>query len=312
MQPVPTVSSRRGGAGPVSRVDVLLDLLPVLVEAGVQTAHSPDALLSRVLSHPARPDDLGPLARIEVEELSSRTLQLAFARRVDEAMSCAAALQVRATTALAGAEPSGDYTAEVAAETEIGLARAISPTRAGLDIELARTLTATFPEYLTALELGRTTVAHCRRLVEATRMVTDPTALDVIGRKALTAACRLTPGRFADRLDGLIAEHDPDALARMNRALETSRDCTVQRTRDGMGRLVYVDSWVKVNAVGARIRAAGRATQRHRRNPAHEPSRPRTPRAGRLRPAGSGASRDSVRNRSSQARVRRSRRSPAR
>jgi hypothetical protein len=260
-----------GVAEPVLRVAI--DETPEPADLGRLLALDADARLARVLAHPAAADDLGSLSRIDPDELSTTNLQLAYSRRVDEVLACAAALQVRVTAVLAGPEPSGNYLAEVAAETEISLARGISPTAAGLEIETARVLSSTFPAFLDALAEGRISAAHCRRLAEATRLVTDPIALEVIGRKALRSAPRLTPGKFADRLDALVAEHDPDARARMARAAESSRDCAVQRLRDGLGRLVYVDEWAKVAAVGDRIRSAGRATQRARRGAVTGPRR---------------------------------------
>ena len=233
--------------------------------AAVASCTSSGQVVEVLRSRAPHVGDLVTLAAIDPEGLPSKQAQLDYARRVDEALACATALQMRATAALAGPAPSGDYLAEVHVETEIALARTISPTAAGLEIEVARTLSSTFPAFLDALETGSVSLAHCRRLTEATRAIVDEAALTEIGLKALPLARRLTPGRFAKRLDALVAELDPDAVARLARSVASSRDCSVQRLGQGLGRLVYVDEWTKVDAVGERIRRAGRATQRSRR-----------------------------------------------
>ncbi|MGD9956769.1 MAG: DUF222 domain-containing protein, partial [Candidatus Nanopelagicales bacterium] len=218
-----------------------------------------------MLSRPADVLDALVLAELDLAAPPSKELGLRLSRRIDEVTAMLAAMQARVTAALAGPEPSGTHLDEVHVETEVALARTISPTSAGLEIETARALATTFPQFLAALSRGEVSPAHCRRLVEATRLTTDADALARIGDAALPKARTRTVPLFGRALRRLIAKHDPDASRRRAERLRTSRNVTAQRLDDGMGRLVYEDEWWKVNAVLRRIRAAGRATQLARR-----------------------------------------------
>lgn len=214
-----------------------------------------------MLARPAGLLDVLLLEDLDPAMLASKALQLRVSRRIDELTAMLAARQATVTAALAGEAPSGSYLDEVHAETEIALARTISPTLAGLEIETARALATTFPQFLAALSRGAVSVAHCRRLVEATRFTTDADALRLIGDTALPQATKNTVALFGRALRRLIIRHDPDAAGRRREKVRASRDVTVDRLDDGLGRLVYVDEWSRVNAVSRRIRAAGRATQ---------------------------------------------------
>jgi hypothetical protein len=214
-----------------------------------------------MLSRPADVLDALVLAELDVTSLPTKELGLRVSRRIDEVTAMLAAMQARVTAALAGPEPSGAYLDEVHVETEVALARTISPTWAGLEIETARALATTFPQFLAALSRGEVSPAHCRRLVEATRLTTDPDALAKIGDAALPKARTRTVPLFGRALRRLVVQHDPDAARRRAKRVRTSRDVRVQRLDDGMGRLVYEDEWWTVNAVLRRIHAAGRATQ---------------------------------------------------
>lgn len=218
-----------------------------------------------MLSRPADVLDALVLAELDLTALPTKELGLRVSRRIDEVTAMLAAMQARVTAALAGPEPSRKHLDEVHVETEVALARTISPTWAGLEIETARALATTFPQFLTALSRGEVSPAHCRRLVEAMRLTTDPDALAKIGDAALPKAQTRTVPLFGRALRRLIAKHDPDASKRRAEKVRTSRNVTVQRLDDGIGRLVYEDEWWKVNAVLRRIRAAGRATQLARR-----------------------------------------------
>jgi hypothetical protein len=223
-------------------------------------------LLAAVCARSVDASDLGVLAGIDPAALPSKDLQLVYAQRVDAVAALVASRQVLATAALAGSESTGDYLDEVHVETEVSLARRISPMAAGSEIETARVLQSTFPAFFDALASGAVSAAHCRKLVELTRPVTDEAALAVIGDKALPKAQRLTVGLFARQVGKLIAEHDPDAAARMVEKVKADRDVFLRRLPDGLGQVVYTDSWPRAKAVFERIARDGRATRTARRH----------------------------------------------
>jgi hypothetical protein len=222
-------------------------------------------LLASVCSRSVDASDLGVLAGIDPAALPSKDLQLVYAQRVDAVAALVASRQVLATAALAGGESSGDYLDEVHVETEVSLARRISPMAAGSEIETARVLSSTFPAFFDALASGAVSAAHCRKLVELTRPVTNTEALVVIGEKALPKAQRLTVGLFARQVGKLIAEHDPDAAARLVEKVKHDRDVFLRRLPDGLGQVVYTDSWPRAKAVFERIARDGKATRAARR-----------------------------------------------
>lgn len=217
-------------------------------------------LLEAMLSRPANLLDTLLLADVDVSALPSKLLALKVSRRLDELAAMLAAKQSEVVVGLAGVEPAGEYLAERHVELEIAQGRTVSETTAGLDVELARSLHSTFPAFREALAAGRIREGHCRRLVQITRLTTDAEALARIAEKALPLAERLTPAQFAFQLRKLVASYDPDAEGRRKRAT-SGRDVWWEKLDDGQGRLVYTDEWHKVNALGIRIRKAGRATQ---------------------------------------------------
>lgn len=218
-----------------------------------------DERLAMAMTRTVDPADLLLLAEVDPARLPSKKSQLAYAQRVDHVAALAASLQATAHVALAGPESTDDYLAEQHIELEIALARRIGEGTAGHDVELARALRTTFAAFHEALARGEISPAHCRRLVEATRPVVDPTALEIIGRLALPLARTLTPGRFTHQLRLLIETHDPDAAARRKRA--RVRDVWLEKLDNGLGRLVYVDEWLNVSAVFERLRKGGRGLQ---------------------------------------------------
>ncbi len=255
------------GWSPFPTPDEVAVITAVRVLDRAENEGYPDSvqLLAAVCSRSVDASDLGVLAGIDPASLPSKELQLRYAQRVDAVAAFVAARQVLATAALAGSEPMGDYLDEVHVETEVSLARRISPTSAGLEIETARALRATFPAFLEALSAGTVSVAHCRKLVELTRPVTNAAALAVIGEKALGKAQRLTVGLFARQVGKLIAEHDPDAAARLLQKVATERDVFLRRLPDGMGQVVYTDAYSRTRAVYERLSRDGRATRAARR-----------------------------------------------
>ncbi len=214
------------------------------------------ARLAIAMTRTVDPADLLLLAELDPARLPSKKSQLAYAQRVDHVAALTASLQATAHVALAGPESTDDYLAEQHIELEIALARRIGEGTAGHDVELARALRTTFAAFHEALARGEISPAHCRRLVEATRPVVDPPALEIIGRLALPLARTLTPGRFTHQLRLLIETHDPDAVARRKRA--RVRDVWIEKLDNGLGRLVYVDEWLNVSAVFERLRNGGR------------------------------------------------------
>jgi hypothetical protein len=222
-------------------------------------------LLAAVCARSVDASDLGVLAGIDPSALPSKDLQLLYAQRVDAVIALATSRQVLATAALAGPESTGDYLDEVHVETEVSLARRISPMAAGVEIETARVLQSTFPGFFDALSTGAVSAAHCRKLVELTRPVTNTDALAIIGDKALPKAQRLTVGLFARQVGKLIAEHDPDAAARLLDKVTHDRDVFLRRLPDGLGQVVYTDSWPRAKAVFERIARDGRTTRTARR-----------------------------------------------
>ncbi len=171
---------------------------------------------------------------------------------------------------LAGEESSGQLMAEMHVEHEVSVARRTSRYSAGRSIENARALATVFPGFAEALRAGEVTEAHCSTLVERTRVVSEPSALVEIGRRALPKARRMTPGELGKELAAIIADVDPDAAARTRRARESRRVWT-RPLDDGLSFLGLVHDTATIDAIkdaitadalGARqvARAAARAT----------------------------------------------------
>ena len=152
-------------------------------------------LLERLGSAPSAADLL-LLESIDPMGLSSKAAVLDYLRAAERVDAYAAALKARARVALAGVESSGELVAEIHVEQELAVATRTSAYSAGMAIERARVLTATFPSFLTALEAGQISEAHCRELVERTRTCTDPDALAAVERVTLPKARRMTPKQF--------------------------------------------------------------------------------------------------------------------
>jgi hypothetical protein len=66
---------------------------------------------------------------------------------------------------------------------------------------------------------------------------------------------------FARQVGKLIAEHDPDAAARLLEKVKHDRDVFLRRLPDGLGQVVYTDAWPRAKAVFERIARDGRATR---------------------------------------------------
>jgi hypothetical protein len=197
---------------------------------------------------------LGVLEGIDLGSVEDPLLVLEFLRAAERIDALTAALKARARVALAGAEPSGDLQRERHVEHELAVATTSSRQVAGSSIERARTLTTTFPAFLDALEEGHITEAHCRILVEGTRCVVDPDALATIGRVLLPKARHMAPGRFKREVAKAVADHDPDATARHERARD-QRSVWTRELEDGMSFLGLVHDTPTIAAMKATLDA---------------------------------------------------------
>ncbi len=99
--------------------------------------------------------DLLLLESIDPMGLSSKAAVLDYLKAAERVDAYAASLKARARVALAGVESSVEVAAEIRVEKELAFATRSSQYSAGMAIERARVLTATFPSFLTALAAGR-------------------------------------------------------------------------------------------------------------------------------------------------------------
>ena len=158
------------------------------------------------------------------------------------------ALKTRGRVALAGAQASSQLMAEQHVEHELAVAMTSSSYVAGMSIERARVLTATFPMFLDALRDGQVSVANCRKLVEGTRSVSDPAALAAIGRVLIAKARRMAPGPFEREVAKAVADVDPDAAARHKRSRER-RAVWTRPLPDGMSFLGMIHDTPTITAI---------------------------------------------------------------
>ena len=212
--------------------------------------------------------DVGVLESLDLAAVAEPADLLEVLKALDKVEAWASARRVEVLTALAGTSPSGAYLAEVHLEHEVAIARRTSDYAAGVAIDVARTITTAFPEFLAALRCGAVAWGHLAVLVDRTRFVTDPDALAQIAARALARARTRTPGQFAGEVEKLVARFDPDAAERHRKARRKDRKVWVKRLADGMGMLGYVDEWSLVNAVYETIAADGRALKKSRKQAA--------------------------------------------
>ncbi|MGE0819586.1 MAG: DUF222 domain-containing protein [Candidatus Nanopelagicales bacterium] len=212
--------------------------------------------------------DVGVLESLDLAAVTAPQDLLVALKALDKVEAWVHARRVEVLTALAGTEPSGAYLAEVHLEHEVAVARRTSDYAAGVAIDVARTVTTTFPDFLAALRCGAVAWGHLAVLVDRTRFVADPDALAQIAARALARARTRTPGQFAGEVEKLVARFDPDAAERHRKARKKDRKVWVKRLADGMGMLGYVDEWSLVNAVYETIAADGRALKKTRKQAA--------------------------------------------
>jgi len=209
--------------------------------------------------------DLGVLESVDPCALTEPMDKLAVLKGLDKVEGLVGALRIRALTALGGTAPGGALLDEMHLEHEIAVARRTSDYAAGRALDLARTITTTFPEFLAALGAGRVSWSHLAVLVDRTRFVQDPAALAEIGTRALVRARTRTPGQFGTEVEKLVARFDPDAAERHRKAKRKDRKVWVKQLADGMGMLGYIDEWAVVHAVYETINADAKAMKKARK-----------------------------------------------
>jgi hypothetical protein len=229
---------------------------------------SDDEVLEHLTSVPSAADLL-LLESIDPMGLSSKAAILDYLRAAERVDAYAASLKARARVALAGVESSADVLCEIHVEKELAVATRSSQYAAGMAIERARVLTGTFPSFLSALEAGQISEAHCRVLVENTRTCTNADALAAIERVTLPKARRMTPGEFRSSVAAAVADFDPDAAGRHTRARE-QRSVWTRELEDGMSYLGMVHDTSTITAIKATLDADAAALRAQRRTPADE------------------------------------------
>jgi hypothetical protein len=177
---------------------------------------------------------------------------LDFLRAAERIDAFTASLKARARVALAGAQASAELVREIHVEHQLAVATRSSRYAAGTAIERARVLTTTFPLFLSALEAGQVSEAHCRVLVEGTRTCTDADALAAVQRVTLPKAKRMTPGEFRSAVATAVADHDPDAAAR-HKAAREQRSVWTRELEDGMSYLGMVHDTTTIAAIKATL-----------------------------------------------------------
>jgi len=212
--------------------------------------------------------DVGVLESLDLASVTDPADLVTVLQAVDKVEAWAHAQRIRVLTALAGQEPSGAYLTEMHLEHEVAVARRTSEYAAGRTIEVARTVTTTFPEFLAALRTGIVSWGHLAVLVDRTRYVSDEAALAEIAARALARARTRTAGQFAGEVEKLVSRFDPDAAERHRRARKKERKVWAKRLADGMGMLGYVDDWAVVNAVYQTLAADAKAAQQARKDAA--------------------------------------------
>jgi hypothetical protein len=106
-------------------------------------------------------------------------------------------------------------------------------------------------------------------LVEATRTCTDPDALAAVQRVTLPKARRMTPGQFRREVAKAVADHDPDAAGRFQRA-RTRRSVWTRELEDGMSYLGMVHDTTTITAIKATLDADAAALRTARRTAADQ------------------------------------------
>jgi hypothetical protein len=179
---------------------------------------STDARMAREYAHQAA----------VIAELARRR---AASRDADFGARGAAGPDARAVRPAALAEVSGDFVSELAVIRHCGESEA-----SGLAVDALLLTTKLAPTW-GALYEGRLTIRKARILLDLLGDASDEVAAAVQGR-VLPGAEDCDPGRLRDRTRYHLYRHDSDARERRRRAAERKADVHVERTPDGLGRLV--------------------------------------------------------------------------
>jgi len=200
--------------------------------------------------------DLLLLDSIDPRALSENLNRVDYLRALDRVAGLVASKRQDVIVAMAGATSTEAYLSEVALEHELAVAARSSRYAAGKAIEVARALATTFPRFAAALAGGEVSEAHCKILVEKTRVVADETVLAEIERRVLQKAMRLAPGPFGGEVAAEIARLDRDAAQRAKKARATRRVWT-QQLEDGMGYLGLTHDWPTIQAIAKTVQDDG-------------------------------------------------------
>ncbi len=209
----------------------------------------------------------GPVSGWDVVLLSSidpGTLsvegRLAYARRVEAVKALAAAMDARATVALAGVDRSDSMT-DRHATMEVALVRRVGEGAAASAIATARALHVEFPKFRAALAAGEVSEWHCRVLVSETSHVTDPDTIAALQDRLLPKARRKTPTEFRRDVRTAVADLDAQREADRVARARANRYVSCRQLPDGMGYLGIVSDWPTISAMHQVVDARGRALQ---------------------------------------------------
>jgi hypothetical protein len=204
--------------------------------------------------------DLLLLDSIDPRALPEDLDRVEYLRALDRVAGLVAAKRQDVIVAIAGKSSSEAYLSEVHLEHELSVATRSSRYAAGKAIEVARTLTTTFPGFASALRAGEVSELHCRILVEKTRVVADESVLSEVERRVLPKATRMAPGEFGAEVAKVIARLDREAATRAKNARATRRVWSRQLD-DGMGYLGVTTDWSTIQSMQEAVDQKARCLQ---------------------------------------------------
>lgn len=201
-------------------------------------------------------------------------------REAQRSLATAEARRLALVAALVGVEPSPSCAAERQKAAEIAIATGTSHASAETLVHRARMLSGPFSLFGAALATGEVSFPHCLALLAQTSHITRDDVLAAIAEQALEPATRLVVSEFRRHVDVLVAELDPDVIARRETA-RGRRSVFTRRGVDGMSFLGLTHDTQVVDAVYAQLVEDGRAILDARRaqvQPAYDDSDPTQPR----------------------------------
>ena len=199
-------------------------------------------------------EHLVELASIDPSRLPADIDRLRMLKAVDRAQGKVDAFRMRTLLAVAGREWSGDSELDRQVRHDIGVMLRINKNSIGGQVARARRLDQDAPAWLDALDAGEISLVHCLVLLDETENVTDPGALERIVARALVRARRRTAADLRGIVRQLVADLDPDAAARFERARHERR-VTVTRHKDGMATVSITHEQPLVDAMAATLAA---------------------------------------------------------